>query len=178
MAHQPPMLRRRFLSLPVIAPLASKEHLLSYLALVDRPLKAMLARDRLKPVAPGHFIYQSNPYQVLRWQVMPSLNLQAGWGGDQWEVRSTSCRLVGFWEGMGSLGFTLEAVLRAEEAGLAGWAEVGIHSRLVTTPIGRRLGSLALEAVLDRIERRVGRGLRRDVAAWLGEEADTTKARE
>jgi hypothetical protein len=79
---------------------------------------------------------------------------------------------------MGSLGFTLEAVLRAEEAGLAGWAEVGIHSRLVTTPIGRRLGSLALEAVLDRIERRVGRGLRRDVAAWLGEEADTTKARE
>ena len=172
------MLRRRVLSLPVIAPLATKERLVSYLALVDRPLKALLAKDRLQPVAPGHFIYQSNPYQVLRWQVVPSVNLQASWGDEQWEVRSTSCRLDGFREGMGSLGFTLEAVLRAKEAGLAGWAEVGIHSRLVTTPIGHRLGSLALEAVLDRIERRVGRGLRRDVAAWLGEEADTTKARE
>jgi hypothetical protein len=170
------MLRRRFLSLPVIAPLASKEHLLSYLALVDRPLKAMLARDRLKPVAPGHFIYQSNPYQVLRWQVMPSLNLQAGWEADQLEVRSTSCRLVGLRDGMESLGFTLEAVLAAEETAIGGWAEVGLQSRLVTSPIGRRVGSLALEAVLDRIERRVGRGLRADLGAWLVEGADSTKA--
>jgi hypothetical protein len=148
----------------------------SYLALVDRPLTALLARERLKVVAPGHFSYQSNPYQILHWQVVPSLNLEAGWQGEQLQVRSTSCRLVGMLDGMESLGFSLEAVMEAEEAGLGGWAQVGLHSRLITGPIGRRLGSLALEAVLDRIERRVGRGLRRDLEAWLGEEGNTTKA--
>jgi hypothetical protein len=69
---------------------------------------------------------------------------------------------------METLGFSLEAVLGAEQGGLGGWAAVGLHSRLVTGPIGRRLGSLALEAVLDRIERRVDRGLRHDLEAWLG----------
>jgi hypothetical protein len=68
---------------------------------------------------------------------------------------------------MESLGFTLEAVLAAEERGLDGWAEVGLHSRLVGNPIGRKVGTLALEAVLDRIERRVGRGLRKDLGGWL-----------
>ena len=156
--------------------LASQERMRSYLALVDRPLAALLARERLKAVAPGLFTYQSNPYQILHWQVVPSLNLQARWRDEQLEVQSTSCRLVGFMDGMESLGFTLEAVMEAEEAGLGGWAEVGLQSRLITGPIGRRLGSLALEAVLDRIERRVGRGLRRDLEAWLGENGNTTKA--
>jgi hypothetical protein len=176
MADQPPLLRRRVLSLAIPGPVASKERLQAYLALGDRPLKALLARDRLKTVAPGHFTYRSNPYQVLHWQLVPTLNLQAGWEADQLEVRSTSCRLVGLRDDMESLGFTLEAVLAAEEKAIGGWAEVGLQSRLVTSPIGRRVGTLALEAVLDRIERRVGRGLRADLGAWLLEGADSTKA--
>jgi hypothetical protein len=44
---------------------------------------------------------------------------------------------------------------------------VGLHSRLIGNSIGRKVGTLALEAVLDRIERRVGRGLRNDLGAWL-----------
>jgi hypothetical protein len=68
-------------------------------------------------------------------------------------------------------------VLEAEERGLEGWVEVGLHSRLVNSAIGRKVGTLALEAVLDRIERRVGHGLRKDLGAWLGEAAATTEAR-
>jgi len=177
MAHQPALLRRRDLSLPIIAPGATQKRLLAYLALVDRPLSALLAKDRLKPVAPGHFTYQSNPHQILHWQVVPTLDLQAKWGGDLLEVRSTRCRLDGLRGGMKSLGFSLQAALGAEEAGLGGWAEVGLHSRLIATPFGRQLGTMALEAVLDRVERRVGRGLRRDLEAWLGEGADTTESR-
>jgi hypothetical protein len=168
MAEPPALLRRRELSLPITDPGASRERLLAYLSLVDRPLTALLARERLTAVAPGAFTYRSNPHQVLQWQVVPTLTLRAGWKGEQLEVRSTSCRLVGLGFGMDSVGFTLEAVLGAEETGLGGWAEVGIHSRLVNSPIGRRLGTLALEAVLDRIERRIGRGLRKDLGAWLG----------
>ena len=176
MADQPSVLRRRQLRLPIGATGAPSERLLAYLALVERPLTALLARKRLKAVAPGEFSYQSNPYQVLHWQIVPTLTLQAGWGGGQLAVRSSRCRLVGLPAGMESLGFSLEAVLEAEQGGLGGWAEVGLHSRLVTGPVGRRLGGLALEAVLDRIERRVGRGLRADLEAWLQQEADSSKA--
>jgi hypothetical protein len=176
MAEQPALLRRRDLSLPITAPGASQERLLAYLALVDRPLTALLARERLMAVAPGEFTYRSNPHQVLQWQVVPTLTLRAEWEGEQLEVRSTSCRLVGIGFGMDTVGFTLEAVLGAEERDLGGWAEVGLHSRLVNSPIGRRVGILALEAVLDRIERRVGRGLRKDLGVWLEEGEDTSRA--
>lgn len=176
MAEPPALLRRRELSLPITKPENSRERLLAYLALVDRPLTALLARERLTAVAPGEFTYRSNPHQVLQWEVVPTLNLQAGWEGEQLTVLSTSCRLVGLGFGMDSLGFTLEAVLGAEQTGLGGWAEVGLRSRLVNSPIGRRVGTLALEAVLDRIERRVGRGLRKDLGVWLGERPDTTRA--
>ena len=169
MAEPPALLRRRELSLPITAAGASRERLLAYLALVDRPLTALLARERLTAVAPGEFTYRSNPHQVLQWQVVPTLTLRAQWEGEQLEVRSTSCRLVGLGFGMDSVGLTLEAVLGAEETGVGGWAQVGIHSRLVNSPVGRRLGTLALEAVLDRIERRMGRGLRKDLGVWLGE---------
>jgi hypothetical protein len=168
MAEPPALLRRRELSLTITAPGASREQLLAYLALVDRPLTALLARERLKPMTPGEFIYRSNPHQVLQWQVVPTLTLRGEWEGEQLEVRTTSCRLVGLGFGIDSIGFTLEAVLGAEERRLGGWAEVGLHTRLVGNPIGRKVGTLALEAVLDRIERRVGRGLSKDLRAWLG----------
>lgn len=177
MADLPRLLRRRQLRLPISASGASRESVEAYLAQVDRPLNALLARQRLYSTAPGNFTYQSNPFQILQWQVVPTLTLRADWGGEQLDVRSTSCSLVGFRPGMESLGFTLEAALVGEEAGLGGWAEVLLHSRLIATPIGRRLGSLALEAVLDRIERRVKRGLRDDLEAWLKGEADNTKGR-
>ena len=167
MAEPPALLRRRELSQPITAPGASRERLLAYLALVDRPLTALLARERLTPMAPGEFTYRSNPHQVLQWQVVPTLTLRGEWEGEQLEVRSTSCRLVGLGFGMDSIGFTLEAVLGAEERGLGGWAKVGLHSRLIGNSIGRKVGTLALEAVLDRVERRVGRGLRNDLGAWL-----------
>jgi hypothetical protein len=167
MAEPPALLRRRELSLTITAPGASREQLLAYLALVDRPLTALLARERLTAMAPGEFTYRSNPHQVLQWQVVPTLTLRGVWEGEQLEVRSTSCRLVGLGFGMDSIGFTLEAVLGAEERGLGGWAEVGLHSRLIGNSIGRKVGTLALEAVLDRVERRVERGLRNDLGAWL-----------
>jgi hypothetical protein len=176
MAEPPPLLRRRELNLPITAPGASRERLLAYLALVDRPVAALLARERLTALAPGEFSYRSNPHQVLQWQVVPTLMMRADWGGEHLTVRSTRCRLVGVGFGMESLGFTLEARLGAMDSGLDGWAEVGLQSLLVNSPIGRRVGTLALEAVLDRIERRVGRGLHRDIGAWLEAGADTSKA--
>jgi len=177
MADLPRLLRHRRLRLPITALGAPRERVVAYLALVDRPLIALLARERLNSIAPGVFTYQSNPYQILQWQVVPTLTLRADWSGEQLEVRSTSCHLVGFRPGIESLGFSLEAVLSAEETGLGGWAEVVLQSRLITNPIGRRIGTLVLDAALDRIERRVGRGLLADLGAWLGDEADDTNTR-
>jgi len=168
MAEPPGLLHRRQLNLAINDPGASQARMRAYLAEVDRPLTALLARERLTSVAPGEFTYRSNPHSLLQWQVVPTLSLRARWEGEQLAVRSTSCRLVGLGFGMDSIGFTLVAVLGAGDTGLGGWAEVGLHSRLVNSPIGRRLSAIALEAVLDRIERRVGRGLRNDLGIWLG----------
>jgi hypothetical protein len=73
------------------------------------------------------------------------------------------------------VGFSLKATLEAAEGAVLGWAEVGVHSRMVRLQGAQRLAGLALERVLDRIERRLGRGFHRDVVAWLGRGGDRTE---
>jgi hypothetical protein len=173
MAEPPALRRRRELRLTISGSTDSRDHLTAYLAQVDRPLTALLARERLYPQNPGHFLYRSNPYQILRWQVAPTVALVATWHNNQLEVRSTRCFLAGAGEWGESLGFSLMAVLQGEPAGLSGWAEAGLNSHVVNSQIARGLAARAMEAVLDRIERRVQRGLRKDLETWLLQAGET-----
>ncbi len=164
------MVRQRQLLIPISGPAATRDQLARYLALADRPLTSLLARERLHPKGAGRWIYRSNPHRVLHLEVVPTLSLSACWEDGRLQVRSTECRL----EGLGSwgerLGFSLRASLEPAQDAVAGWAEVGLHSRLLKPPGARGLAGLALEQVLDRIERRLGRGFQRDAAAWLRED--------
>lgn len=166
------MVRRRRLLLPISAPTASREHLATYLALVDRPLISLLAQQRLSQEAPGRVTYRSNPHRLLHWEVVPTLSLAARWEHDTLQVCSTECRLAGLGAWGRDVGFTLTAVMEPAEGAVAGWAEVGLHSRLVRFQGARALARLALEHVLDRIERRLGRGFHKDVLAWLAAGGD------
>jgi hypothetical protein len=167
-AGLPSVVRRRHLRLPIAVPTASREHLATYLALVDRPLTSLLARERLSLEGPGRLTYRSNPHRLLHLKVVPTLSLAACWDEERLEVTSTGCRLAGLGDWAGDVGFSLRASLRPEEGAVSGWAEVGLHSRLVRLQGTRGVARLALEHVLDRIERRLGRGFHRDVVAWLG----------
>lgn len=161
------VVRRRQLLIPVSAPGASRDRLAAYLGLVDRPLTSLLARERLQQDGPGQWTYRSNPHRILHVQVVPTLGLAARWDVDQLRVRSTGVRLAGLGSWGERLGFRLNASLEPAPDGIAGWAEVGLDSPLLNAPGARGLAGQALEHVLDRIERRLGRGLLRDAAAWL-----------
>ncbi|MEB3335303.1 MAG: DUF1997 domain-containing protein [Cyanobacteriota bacterium] len=174
-AGLPVVKRHRHLLVPITAAGASRERLEAYLGLVDRPLTALLARERLRRDAPGRFTYRSNPHRILQREVVPTLGLAARWEANRLEVRSTRCQLVGLGSWGEAMGFTLAASLAPREALLTGWAEVAIHSRMMSMGPAKGLAGLALESVLDRIERRLARGLHKDAVAWL-EEADDREA--
>ncbi len=158
---------RRQLVLPISAATASREQLASYLALVDRPLTSLLARERLTQEAPGRLTYRSNPHRILHLEVVPTLSLAARWGNDRLEVNSTACQLAGLGDWGGAVGFFLAASLEPAPGAVSGWAEVGLRSRIARVPGAHRLAQRALEHVLDRIERRLGRGFHNDVLTWL-----------
>lgn len=171
-AERPAVVCRRRLLLPISAPAATRERLATYLAQVDRPLTSLLARERISQDAPGRLTYRSNPHRILHLEVVPTLSLEGRWGDERLEVRSTECRLAGLGPWRGAVGFSLRARLEPEEGSVAGWAEVGLHTRIMRVRGAERMARLALEQVLDRIERRVGRGFHKDVLAWLGAEGE------
>ena len=160
---------RRQLVLPVSAESASRERLATYLALVDRPLTSLLARERLSQEAPGRLTYRSNPHRILHLEVVPTLSLAARWEDDRLEVNSTGCQLAGLGDWGEAVGFVLAASLEPAPGSVSGWAEVGLQSRFARLPGAHRLAQRALEHVLDRIERRLGRGFHNDLLTWLGE---------
>jgi hypothetical protein len=159
--------RRREFTLPISDPAASRRHLAEYLALVDRPVASLLARERLSQEGPGRFTYRSNPFRMLHLEVVPTLGLGARWQGGWLEVRSTNCQLIGLGGWEPSLDFRLEARLEPREGALGGWAEVGLVSKRGAMPGAGALMRWALDHVLDRIERRVMAGLHKDTVAWL-----------
>ena len=167
MATPSPVTRERQLLLPITAPRASREQLASYLSQVDRPVSALMARERIRREDSGVFLYESRSHRILHLEVKPTLLLSAGWDGERLEVRSLECRLVGLGEWQGAVTVSLESSLTAGEGTLLGWVQVSIVSRLAWLPGGRALARLVLEHVLDRLQRRLERGLHRDLLVWL-----------
>ncbi len=162
---------RRWLSLPIDDPIASRQRLEAYLALVDRPVSSLLARDRLSQEGPGRFTYRSNPLRILHLEVVPTVCLQARAENGCLVVWSTTCQLQGLGPWGEALGFHLEARLEPADGALEGWVDVGVGvvPRVISMPGARQVATLALAHVLDRIERRVGSGLQKDAVAWLAE---------
>ena len=164
--------RRCFL--PLDDPRATPERLSGYLSMVDRPLTALLARQRLRCVAPGRFVYQSQPLRLLRFELIPTVSLQATWEAGELRILSGESRISGLggWDQI--LAFCLEARLRPGTGGLEGEAGITL-SRPTTLPRwAHSLSGAALDQALGRIERRLHGGLRRDLLAWLCDTADSS----
>lgn len=172
-ADQPLLRRRRSIHLALERADYSAKTIGAYLALVDRPLVSLLARERLQQQGRGQFCYRSRPMRLLHRDLHPIIILFAEWVDPALQIRSTSCYLEGLGTWGEQLGIALAAELAPVPAGLGGWVEVGVSSRLMGWPQARQLANLALDVVLERMERRVQRGLRQDLGAWLGEDKNT-----
>jgi hypothetical protein len=138
-----------------------------YLSRPERPLAALLARDRLRPIGNDRFTYHSRPLELLGRSLVPHLTLEAHWNGDSLLLRSLTCRIEGLGSWGHDLGVTLEAALVPREAGVEGWVQLCLCSPLLSAGWARGLAGRVMEALLDRIERRMRRGLRADLEAWL-----------
>lgn len=169
-----PLVRTRRCVLVVPEAGASPERLAAYLALVDRPLAALLARDRLERLGGGRFLYRSRPFRLLTFALVPTLELQARWQEPWLEVASVACRLVGLGRWEKSLAFALAARLEAQPAGgmgelpgLVGELQVSLRLAPAVPGWGRALAARGLDQVVARIERRLQRGLRKDLLTWV-----------
>jgi hypothetical protein len=151
-----------------LEPMATTERqLAAYLALVDRPVSALLARDRLRRLQPGLFTYSSRPFRLLRFELVPSLELLAVWEGGELSLRCSDCRIVGLGRLERALRFDLSARLRPVPEGIDGLARVSLALLPGLPAWSLSLAGTALEQVLDRVEHRLQRGLRKDLLTWL-----------
>lgn len=168
-----PVYRSRRCDLPLDDPRATAERLGAYLARVDRPVAALLARDRLERLGPGLFRYRSRPFRLLRFELVPTLQLRARWQQPELEVVSGECRIVGLGRWERSLAFELAATLRPGARCLHGEVRLTLFTAPSLPAWGRDLAGRALDQVLERIERRLRRGLRKDLLTWLWDAPDS-----
>lgn len=162
-----PVVRRRRIALEFQDPRATPERLAAYLSLRDRPVRALLARERLELLGEGRFLYRSRPFRVLRFELIPTLELRARWRDPRLEILCEQCRLVGLGPWERALVFEMTAEMRAGPPGLEGEIQVRLLSSRSLPGWGRSLAARGLEQVLTRIERRIGRGLIPDLHSWL-----------
>jgi hypothetical protein len=168
-----PLTRTRRCLVPLPEAGVGAEQLAAYLARVDRPVAALLARDRLEQLGNGRYLYRSRPFRLLRFALVPTVELEARWREPRLEVASVACRVVGLGRWESSLAFALEARLMAQPAGvempaagLVGELQVSLQLAPAVPGWGRALAARALDQVMDRIERRLRRGLRKDLLTW------------
>ncbi len=148
-------------------PRATPERLATYLALVDRPVAALLDRRKLQQLGFGRFRYSSQPLRLLKYELVPTLELQACCQGASLHLLSDRCRIAGLGRWADGLSFGLAADLRPGPARLDGLATVWVGLPSTAPGWCRSLAARALDQVLDRMEHRLRRGLAKDLLAWL-----------
>lgn len=158
---------QRYFPLPLNETAATTERLAAYLALVDRPMAALLARDRMQTLDSGRFLYCSKPWRILHLELVPTLELRACFQGGALHLRSEECRITGLGRWSKALSFGLAVELQPAPALLGGMATVWLDLPSSVGAWGRPLASRALEQVLDRMQRRFSRGLCKDLRTWL-----------
>jgi hypothetical protein len=130
-------------------------------------VSALLARDRLRQLQPGRFSYSSRPFRLLRFELVPSVEILAVWEGGELRLRCSDSRIVGLGRLERALRFALSASLRPAPKGIDGLARVSLALRPGLPAWAYSLAGNAPEQVLDRVERRLVRGLRKDLLTLL-----------
>jgi hypothetical protein len=149
----------------------------AFLAKPLRPLRGLLDPERLHATGADLYAYTSRPYGVGGWTLQPRVELRAQRLRGVLLLELVTCRVEGLGDWQNRLRFGLEARLRSDpaaevapeaaatlEAEALVWAEVPGAAAIAATPVL----TLALQQLLDRLERRCQQGLRRRAETWLG----------
>jgi len=151
-------------------------HLSAYLDQTERIISCLLSPERLQGPflqlgRTSLFVYRSAPFQLLTLSLCPELHFEAVSNATGLYLISKICKIDGLGEWQKLIRFQLYANLTPYEEGcdmgFLGFAKVELQSSLLAWKPSRWLGEMALDQALDRIERRLRRGLVRDVVRWL-----------
>lgn len=162
-------------------PQPSTSQLEAFLARPVRPLRGLLSAERLSNPAPLIYVYNSRPYRLARWTIQPQVRLKAEFVDQALQLQQLSCWVegLGAWQSQLDLGLsaTIRAISLTSVDTLAGpGAEAGAQLEAEAIAWGVLPASarplapvlrLALSQLLDRMERRCHKGLRRRAEAWL-----------
>lgn len=161
--------QRRLCRVP-LEPVPLADQLELFLAKPLRPLRGLLNSSRLQYSGGDLYNYRSSPYAVAGWTLQPRVSLRARLIAGELLIEQVACRVDGMGEWQERLRFGLEARLRpaaiapiALEAEALVWAELPGVAVLAAAPVL----NLALQQLLDRLERRCQQGLRRRAEAWF-----------
>ncbi len=171
--------RERFIKINVDFPgqLSDKMgHLSTYLNQTERIMSCLLSQERLQGPflqldGTNLFVYRSAPFHLLTLCLSPELHFEAVSNPTGLYLISKICKINGLGEWQKLIRFQLYATLTPYEegcdVGFLGFAKVVLKPSLIAWKPSRWLGEMALDQALDRIERRLRRGLVRDVVSWL-----------
>ena len=171
-AHQcqglPTRLVLRFLSVAPVAEGPFSDSAFShYLRLVDRPVKAMLKKDRTEFLGNGIYLYRSREFRLLNWRIAPILQLKASSTEDGLALVSSHSSVIALnprWSLPYGYGF--EVVLKSCSSGIGAEGEIWIEASSLHQPWMQKLGRHALIALKARLENRFKQGLSKDASIW------------
>jgi hypothetical protein len=164
--------QRRLCRVP-LATTATRAELDTFLAKPLRPLRGLLDPQRLVQVGEDRYSYLSRPYGVAGWTLQPRVLLRACRGEGELLIEQLESRVEGLGAWQERLRFGLEARLRpgaeSEQGGAVLEAEARVWAELpaAAVAVAGPVLTLGLQQLLDRLERRCQRGLRRRAEAWL-----------
>ena len=161
----------RHCRVPLATQLPSAEQLQAFLSRPLRPLRGLLDPARLQAEGDDQFVYQSRPYAVAGWTLQPRVRLRAHWNGERLAIEQLEARVHGLGPWQDRLRFGLAAQLwphwQDGQAALLAEARVWTEVPAAAAPLATPMLQLGFEQLLDRLERRCQRGLRRRAESWL-----------
>ncbi len=165
----------------LLEPQPTASQLEAFLAKPIRPLRGLLSSERLSHPEPLIYAYNSRPYKFARFTIQPQVRLRAEFVDQALELEQLSCVVQGLGAWQSHLHLGLRATIRAIgpdsavtpsgtlelpgallQAEATAWGMLPVSARPLA-PLLR----LALSQLLDRMERRCHKGLRRRTEAWL-----------
>jgi hypothetical protein len=164
----PARLSLRFISLAPVAegPFADNAFR-HYLRLVDRPVKAMLSKERSEFLGAGMYLYRSREFKIFNYGFAPILRLKASVIEDGLALMSRHSSMIKInsrWSLFYGYGF--EAFLKSCSTGICAEGEIWIESSSLHQPWIQKLGRHALIALKARLEKRFMGGLSKDARIW------------
>ena len=157
----------------IAIPGGDQDSLRRFLSRPKRPMAALLNRQRMECKDHNHFLYQSRPFGILRFEIRPRVLFSARWSDHALMIAFQDCQIQGIGAVQDAFRFSCHAELHPcqDEVKAEATAAVLLNQdhplAAIPASLSKRAAQQALELVFARLERRCQSGLRRALVQWI-----------